>query len=447
MRSGSANSATAIFAALIAAIAGFIAWMAYLEPTLHDVWHFRFYANTKSVPEYVAYMYFEFDARLGNLIAYFVCGSLVAHVVWAPLIVLAYLLALFALAFGRLPRPSELADSARLLLVFALFWIAVPWVGYMTFYRPFAVMYLHAFAILAWLVVIPYRFALASGAPSRAGWRTPAMFVAGLVGGFTNEHVVPTAIVAIVACLWWMRRRGVRWAPWMLTGLAGLTLGFVLLFFAPAQDLRYEGLAQQATIPERILDRGLLGNLALLGELLGYAKWMVLTIVAAGALHVARTRGQPRPADLRARLGEAGLAVAAALTIYVTTLASPLQGFRLMFASNTMLIVAGLVVLDVLARDRAVRAALTAVAAVIVVAHCVHVARLYLTVHDEYMARRAAIAATPPGAWVKLPMYTHWRASKWGYGDDFRHDRRRRKLVRRYTHLRGAEMVYPPGAR
>lgn len=421
------SAPTAALLALVVVTTGSIA---YLEPPLHDVWQYRKLHDEHRFADYLVYMYRELDARIGNAILYWICEDGPAHLLWTPAAVVAYVVGGFALAFGRWPRPADPRDAWRLLVLVALFWIATPSPGVMMFYRPFAAMYLHAFAILV-LVLLPYRFALGRRpASSSAATRAIAMGLAGLVGGFTNEHTVPTAIVLVATCVWYVRRRDGRAPPWMFAGLVGLTLGFLLLFFAPAQDHRYEGLAAQATILERIAARGLVGNLAYLGLLVRHAAWMWLAIAASAALWAWR---RPPLGPVRDRAIAIALLALAAVAIVVTMLASPKQGFRLIFASSSLLVLAGLLALDVLAPRRLA----AVVAAAIVIGHAAVAVDIYRTLHVEATARYATLAAAPAGSWPSVPAFTRWRHDRWVYGDDLADRPLRRRLVRKYWHVAG----------
>jgi hypothetical protein len=430
-----------VFVATLATIAGFIGWMARLEPILHDVWHFRHYHRSIGFVDYARWMYLESDARLGNLLLYWLCASKPLHIAWAAAVMVAFLLGLFALALGRWPRPT-LADTALLVVLFALYWIAIPLVGVMTFYRPFTAMYLDGLAILVALV-LPYRFALASDRPPpRAAWRALAMLPAGVLAGFSNEHTVPTAILALALVIAIVRRRGHGTPAWMVSGLVGLTAGFVALFFAPAQDLRYGGLATKTGILERIVERGA-GNLVLLGDLLAAAGWLIaLAALALAALAWTRRRGPPGARLLPVDATRAsGALFVAALAVFTTTLASPLQGPRLMFAASALLVAAALPLAERTLAHPTARAAIGLAAVVVALAHMAWVGRMYLDIRRDFDRRLEILAAAPPGTTPVVPPFRYRAGTRWFYGDDFRFERRRRRILQRYWNLRGAHYV------
>src|SRR5207237_236000 len=95
---------------------------------------------------------------------------------------------------------------------------------------------------------------------------------------------------------------------------------------APGQDVRYSGLAQQASLLGRIADRGLGGNVAIVAHCAKYVlfalPWVALALAARTRAPLARPR----------KIATLALA-AAALAIALTLLASPKQGDRLYFAA------------------------------------------------------------------------------------------------------------------
>jgi hypothetical protein len=306
------------------------------EPVMRDGWnHLVWLRNhptgNRGIYDFIADCYLHENPRLGQvttLVAY-MWGAY--HVIVTPILELAVLALLTALALGRWPSLGRTDDAFAAALVTAIVAACVPQVGPMLFYRPFTWNYVFGLGLNLWWLA-PYRLELVRPRPGR-GWLAPALLVLGAAAGLCNEHTgLAIAAMAALASFAAWRQGGLR--PWMIAGLAGFIAGYAVLLTAPAQHLRYGALAQQAGVVERILDRGALGNLAVLG---GLALALVPALPLVGIGLARRRAGAPPAAD---RAAPAVLALAG-FACTLTLLASPKLGPRLYFAS-VALIAAGL---------------------------------------------------------------------------------------------------------
>jgi len=198
---------------------------------------------------------------------------------------------------------------------------------------------------------------------------------------------------------------------WMLAGLVGLAAGYVTLLLAPGQDHRYAGLATKQSTLAMIADRGLAGNLAILGWPLLYMTamlpWIALGIASRGGEHGARNQ----------RIVWFALVGVACLTA-VTLVASPKVGDRLYFASAALgsAALGGWVVTRATARwPRRISAAFAAVALTYVGARCVIAYHAVAALGD---ARFEAITTAPAGSTVHVQRYPV-PSSRWFRGEDF----------------------------
>ncbi|HEX7843081.1 MAG TPA: DUF6056 family protein, partial [Kofleriaceae bacterium] len=239
------------------------------EPVMRDGWnHLVWLRNhptgNRGIYDFIEQCYLHENPRLGQVMTMLAYLRDTGHVIVTPILELAVLALLTALALGRWPRLRRTDDALAAALVTAIIAACVPQIGPMLFYRPFTWNYVFGLGLnLAWLM--PYRLELVRPRPGR-GWLAPALLVLGAAAGLCNEHtgLAFVAMAALASAVAW-RRGGLR--PWMIAGLAGLIAGYAVLLTAPAQHLRYGALAQQAGIVERIVDRGLRGNLIVLGDL------------------------------------------------------------------------------------------------------------------------------------------------------------------------------------
>lgn len=404
---------------------------AYWEPVLRDGWghldwHRQYHVNPGMLWRALDEDWRLGNPRLGQVLALLAFTPGAWHVAITPLAELGLFALLTALVLGRWPSPRRSDDALLFALIVALIGVCAPQIGPQLFYRPVAGNYTHSFALnLLWLV--PYRFEVEAPRAERP-WLAPLLAVLGVAAGLCNEHTGPAflaaAAFAVIAC----RRRGDRIRIWMIAGLVGFLVGYVLLMMAPGQSLRYEGLAQKATMLERISDRGLGANLMIVGKLL-IALWPAGIALALGAAAARWSRPPPLARGQRMVLlagAAAGLLTALAL------LASPKLGPRLYFASVALCCAsaAGWIgsrlaagprkpAAEPLARRMRAGCAVLAGGAIAYV-----LAMLVTTYHaigPQGAARLAALTHAAPRSAVVVPPYAVPKG-RWFLGEDFDSD-------------------------
>jgi hypothetical protein len=361
---------------------------------------------------YARYDYFHYNPRIGEVFLAVVDGSRAIHLIVTPLVQLALLPAVFAIAFGRWPRRT-VRDLQLLLFLQVMIWLVIPIPGIMYFYRPFATNYLWGFTLTLALFV-PYRLALAD---RPRPWLAPIVFVLGWAAGMCNEHTGPTAMVAMAGFVYaaWRAR---RLRAWMVAGLVGLYLGYPMLFFAPGQAVRYGGLATRDTPVKLLAERGITGCIGILVDFFYECRLGILLVVAA-VVGYAITRGRQAVWPPRRERRTAGLLVGAASAIVVTLFVSPTTTDRVFFASGVLLVAGFAVFAEHLFGEPVVRRFTLAACVVVFGYHVVRFVETGLAVRADNGERIALLAAAPPGTVAVVPTYTHAVRSRWFPGDDF----------------------------
>jgi hypothetical protein len=388
----------------------------YWEPVMRDGWGHLFWQRDNPHDLHTIYQkaleaYRSENPRLGQLLTLLAYTPGPYHVIITPIVELAMFGLLTAVALGRMPSVRRADDALVAAMVTAAILVCVPQIGAMLFYRPFAGNYTLGFTLnLLWLV--PYRFELGAPHPGRRWWLAPVMLVVGLAAGLCNEHtgIAFLAMGALATLAVW--RRGVR--IWMLVGLVGLAAGFVLLLEAPGQHVRYAGLADQAGVVERITERGLAGNLAVIGSL-ALAVTGLLPLVVIGL--VERSRGQPVAQPAPVRLAPLVLALAGVVCT-LTLLASPKIGPRLYLASVALVVAAVVGWLAVQLHSAWARRLCGGLAAAAAIYVCARFVIIHHTVGPLGVARLATLDRAAPQTVVTVPRYPY-RASRYFLGDDF----------------------------
>jgi hypothetical protein len=294
--------------------------------------------------------------------------------------------------------------------IVAMVFITARSLGPMLFYRPFSGNYTFGFAVnLLWLV--PFRFHAEEPRRNR-WWMVPAMFVLGVAAGMCNEHTGPAFLFAGVVALVIYWRRDERFVPWAWAGVIGMLAGGLLLFFAPGQELRYEGLAAKQSTLDLIVDRGFDGNAKIIFAQPLFLMPLILWFVAGGVMRMRRS-DSPRP---RSQINAELMAVVMTVVIVLTLLASPKWGERLYFAPTCLMCAAA-------ASWFCSRLGTTgryygiALATVLIGYVSVRLLVANHTIHREYVERMEVITHAPPGASLRLRPYSQER-SRYVLGDD-----------------------------
>ena len=424
-----------LLVAYVLATAGHIALVVAHEPFAFDAWNIA--QDTHAEPfsagrllEYGTGQYLSSNPRVGQWLAYLAYKLEYFAVIATPLAFLALALAVTILGLGRWPAWRRGRDLALFAVALGCLWFALPHLGMLLFCRAYSTNYVYGAAIQLWFLV-PLRL---RGAPiETASFAvTIPYFLFGVVAGMCNEHTGPTlALLALAYAFWRQRSTGQRpnlaWA-----GALGVVVGFAAIFFAPGQGQRYEGLAEKTGFVQRLIQRGVTGNLDIFSDYL-IAAAPVLALIAV-ALVV--SRNDPEPEPRRRALGLVGGALLAGALITATVFVSPKLGWRFYLHSCAILLAAFLAVADT-ALVTARRLAPLVLLAVAASVHAgVKTIPLYLRLAEASDARLAALEATPPGAVFTAESFGQVEASWWFLGDDFR-DVKKRQLITDYYALGG----------
>jgi hypothetical protein len=424
----------ALFAAYLIATCVHIGWVVAHEPFSFDAWNVALDTGAKPGNlsrffDYWAYEYTHSNPRLGQPLTYLVYKFDYLAEVLTPLAFVAISAAITTLGLGRLPRKGR--DLALWAIALGCSWFALPEIGRNMFCRAYATNYVYTIAAVLWFLV-PVRLGIG---------KRPALYaVCGLLVGMCNEHTGPALVLLLGGYAWWLRRRGEPFA-YPLAGAIGVALGFAALFFAPGQDERYGGLAEQVSLPMRLIQRGVVGNLDIVRDWIVYAA-PLLVIVAI--LVLARTDEEKRARALR------GIAVACAtgLVITMTLFVSPKLGSRFYMVPMALLLAGVIGLADVVLERRAL-CGLVAVAVAASIYAGVRTVPLYAKVAAQAAERMTALEATPPGDVFIADAWEQVEESWWFIGDDFR-DVQKCDMVARYfgftrVYFRGYERLAPLG--
>lgn len=437
------------FALYAAATALHLAWVMAHEPFSFDAWNFA--VATKAEPitvgrffDFWVTNYFHSNPRFGQPFAYLSYKVVGFAEVGTPIAYFALVCGSFVVGTGRWPSWRRGRDVLGLAIATGALWYCAPSLPMVMFCRAYATNYVWACAIQLWFFV-PARLALASvmsgaeAAPTSRG-KLAAYAALGVAAGMCNEHTGPALLLLIGGMALWAWRRGPRPGPramprLLLAGAGGFFVGFALIFFAPGQGQRYDGLAEQATLGERLLQRGFARNLEILQQYLGGAAPLLL--IAAAVIVVGVLASAELTAARRAALGTLGVALALGVAITVTIFVSPKLGPRFYLHACIALLAATLALIDAFLENRWGRrlSAGLVVLGLVASGYAVYqTVPLFAQLHVQSAARLAQLQAQPRGAVVTVDAFSQVPLSWWFLGDDFR-DRNKLDLVARYFDL------------
>lgn len=434
-----AKSVRIWFAAYVAATVAHIAWVVAHEPFGFDAWNVA--VDSKAEPatpgRFFAFWHQQYTSsnpRIGQPLAYLAYKLTGVAEVGTSVAYLAIVLAGFVIGTGRWPSRRSGKDLATLAIGIGFMWFAAPSFAAYMFSRAYATNYVWAAAIQ--LGVVAALRVHRVDAQASAG-KLVAMLVAGVAAGMCNEHTGPTLLLAIVGYIVWNRRAHGVHVRLAYAAALGVIVGYALLFFAPGQSQRYEGLAEKYTVVQQIIVRGVSGNLDIFQGLLYAVAPMlviVLAMVATGSLARRTDNGPEVRQHQRAALLTLLATLAAALLITATVMASPKLGPR--FYMHAMLaVLAGVMAIAHAYLDS--RRSFAPFVALAVIASSYAVARTvpsYTGYKRDADNRLVELAGTPPHGVYTADAWDQVAETWWFLGDDFR-DQKKREMVAKYFGL------------
>jgi hypothetical protein len=438
----------ALLAAYLAATAVHIGSVMAHEPFSFDAWNVAMDTAARPITahrffDYVRYEYVHSNPRFGQALTYLAYKVQWFAEIATPLAYLALSLAITVLGLGRWPKRGR--ELAMWMIAIGFGWFAFPQIGRNMFCRAYGANYVYGAAIQLWFLAYLRLGMVRPGEAAALPRLKLAMF--GVIAGMCNEHTGPALIAFLAGHAWWLRRAG-KPHGLSIAGALGVLLGFAVIFFAPGQAERYDGLAQRASLPERLFERGVTGNLDILRDYLVYAAPLLLLIVVVLIGELADT--DPAEPERRAARGRAlraiGLALGAGVVIAATLGASPKLGSRFYIAPLAILLAGFIALLDAVVATPRRLAPLVALAVAASAYAGFRTIPLFARVADQGAARMRALEASTPGSKFVADAWDQVGESWWFIGDDFRTVEKREMVARYFGLARVSLRGYDPKA-
>ncbi len=445
MKPNTARILRALFYAYVAATFLHIAYVVYHEPFAFDAWNVAHDTGAKpaSIGRFFSFWHQQYttsNPRIGQPMAYLAYKIVGVAEIGTPLAFLAIVLAAFVLGTGRWPSRKNDRDLATLAIGIGFLWfISTNFAAYM-FCRAYATNYVWAIAAQLWFLV-PFRLHASEHLKPATRSKLVGYALLGVVAGMGNEHVGPTLLLfAIGYCAWTWRKN--RRELLLLVGTAGLLVGYALIFFAPGQSQRYDGLAERYTLVQQILVRGFTGNLEIFLSFLEGAGPLLLMILAAVVVGATTHGATATRENQQTAFRFLGLALLAGLLMTITVFASPKLGPRFYMHSGAILLAATLGVIAASLRTARSFAPFVVLAVIASIYAGARTIPLYTKMSTASDARLAGLAATPVGGVYTADAWNPVGETWWALGDDGR-DQKKQEMIAKYF---GLERVVFRGA-
>jgi hypothetical protein len=440
-----------VWLAVFGSLGWFFVLMVQLEPLTGDGWYnadeVKNGVTFGHIVDQLVYLHHNGNPRSGMIFTMLTYGSQPFHTWVTPAVLLLLLWLVAVHALGRWPSVRSAHDGLLVLAGTACCFLAVPQPGHAWFYRPITTNYLYTMA-LALAFFLPQRLGLRIKSIALAALFGAFLFALGLVVGKGNEHTGPTMIVVAAVYTALALRDGARTdLVWRAAALLGVLVGYLYLFFAPGQQVRYGSLGRQSVL-ETITSRGVMGTADLLGEYAGYIGPLLLAMCVLGLFALLVEPG----AELLERLARAKWTILAyvglSMLLLGTSLAAPKNHYRLFIAPAVMLAIAAVAVLGAIARSKWSAGVLGASSALIVASMVAIFVPMFAEIHADELARNEIVRAADPTRTVIIPRTRYAKRNPYYYGDSLTADPRHRARMASLFGVHEIRMVpKPPDAK
>lgn len=419
-----------LFVAYVVATAVHIGLVMLNEPFAFDAWNLAqdTHAEPFSLSRFFDYgigQYTHSNPRIGQWFTYLAYKLEYFAVIATPLAFLGLAYVVTTLGLGRFPGWKRGKDLALYAISLGFLWFALPRIGMIMFCRAYGANYLYG-AVIQLAFLVPMRLR-PDGTGSFAAC-VPYFFL-GVIAGMCNEHTGPTLVLGALGYAAWLHRHShsTERPKLALAGAFGVVIGFAMIFFAPGQGERYEGLATKVSLVGRLLQRGVTANLDIFQNfVLGAAPVLALTVIVL----VVGARDEDREVQ-RTPLRLLGWTLLAGSLVTATVFVSPKLGPRFYLHSCALILACFIALADgiLTTTRRLVPFVLLALAASVYAG--VRTIPLFLRLHEASDERLAALAAAKPGTVFTADSFDQVEDSWWFLGDDFR-DIKKRELITQY---------------
>ncbi|MFC6267091.1 DUF6056 family protein [Frigoriflavimonas asaccharolytica] len=218
-----------------------IALSCYFYPVFRDEFYYLNKVNyPNAIQEYIISYYFG-NARIGQFFSNLVSRNIFLEVLFGVLLFNAFITALFLNIYRKLPDFRDVEMVKKFLWIAGFFILFINYFGEMFYYTPFSTNYTftHVFYLLYVYLLSEY---FLHG--NKALLKKTSYFVLPIFGvfiGMSNEHVPPilVGISFLFALIYYLKNKKLPDFRLLITPLF-IIVGYALLFFAPSNKIKQE---------------------------------------------------------------------------------------------------------------------------------------------------------------------------------------------------------------
>lgn len=138
------------------------------------------------------------------------------------------------------------------LLINLALWFAVPVFGQTTLWLVGSCNYLWG-SLIIFSFLLPYRYALQDASGKGTWWKIPVWLLLGILAGWCNENTSGMAVMLTVLFLVRYVVRNRKVPIWGISGLIGVTAGFVIMILAPGNYARSDLFVQEQSTIRKLI--------------------------------------------------------------------------------------------------------------------------------------------------------------------------------------------------
>lgn len=308
---------------------------AFYFPTTRDDFYYLRNFEIGVFEEY-QYAYFGGNPRIGQFFTNLVMRSVYLKSIYAVVLFFGFFIMIFLNVFRKLPSPNSASDIYKLIGMMGIFSFFIYVFGEMFFYASFSGNYtLSVVFYLLFLFVISEYYIFDRNRLGNSIWTIPLVIFIGVYTGMCNEHVPPVLIGLsfLAAFIYFIKKKRLPDFRILLYQFT-LIVGYLLLYFAPANTEKYRVLGKENE------GFSLVSYFKNFVNVINYFRYFTLElcVIFVVCLGVIAYLFFKKKISRNQLLLAVFYASAGLLTIPVVSYA-PLSGTRLLFFTNTMFFV------------------------------------------------------------------------------------------------------------
>lgn len=279
--------------------------------------------------------YMHINPRIGQWITNFVSRSLLLKMIYGLLMFNGFFYMLYLLLFRKRPDFKDSNSVKKILIIVFTFVFLIKFFGEMFFYTPFGGNYTFIMPFYLWYIYVMLEYFVYDHdifKNRRSFMLLLGIFLLGIFTGMGNEHIPPVLVGFTFLGFLYAVLKNKKWPSTVITVYClSLIIGYILLYFAPANAERYTTLESGSSAFH--LTEYIKQGKAVLMMYRYYLQELSVVIILTGILLVMFSKKLKIAGEEKIKLG---LFFTMGLITLPIVAYSPLVGLRLIFFTNTL---------------------------------------------------------------------------------------------------------------